>query len=203
MERPSIHLLRISAAEIGVYEGIGEDRATLGAPPARVSRQTGDQVTLSPEGLKYQASSQLTTVPLDATERQVSEALDRAYDELYERAGRSDYLASIADTSDRSADATAGRILGGMTGYIYKAYQLGHPDMTADQFDTFQTQVLKGFNQGLGEAKQMIGGAGLLDSAMTLDIGKTEELVHHGLEDFFASEKERLFGEPRPEPAGA
>jgi hypothetical protein len=193
MERSSITVSRISAVETGVHDGIGADprSASSGTPAARVRQ--GDRVTLSPEGLQYQASSQLMTASLDATERQVSEVLERAYSELYERAGKSDYMASIADTSDRSADATAGRILGGITGYIYRAYQMGHADMTAEQLDTFQTQVLKGFHQGLGDARQMIGAAGLLDPAMTLDIGKTEDLVHRGLEAFFASEKERLF----------
>lgn len=206
MDRPSIHLSRISAAEIGVYEAIGRDRMTsaaVAAPTVGVSRRGGDRVTLSPEGKQHRASSQLTTAPLEATERQVSELLEQAYNELYERAGKSDYLASIADTSDHSADATAGRILGGITGYIYTAYQMGYPGMTEKQFNTFQTQVLKGFNQGLDDAKGMIGAAGLLNPAMTLDIGKTEDLVHRGLDDFFAREKERLFGQPQPKLDGA
>jgi len=203
MERPSITLSRISAIETGPHEGISEDRRSASPGTPAVRARQGDRVTLSPEAQQYQASSQLTTTSLDATERQVSDVLERAYAELYERAGKSDYMASIADTSDRSADATAGRILGGITGYIYRAYQMGHPDMTAEQLDTFQTQVLKGFNQGLGEARQMIGAAGLLDSAMTLDIGNTEDLVHRGLEDFFASEKQRLFANPQAEPAAA
>lgn len=205
MEKGPINISRISGAGIGPYEGIGKDQRSpaVGAQTARVAGQPGDRVTLSPAGLQHQASSRLTSAPLDATERQVADVLEQAYNELYERAGKSDYMASIADTSDRSADATAGRILGGITGYIYKAYQLGHPDMTAERFDAFQTQVLKGFDQGLSEAKGMISVAGLLDPAMTENIGKTEELVHRGLEDFFAREKERLFGTPKPEPDGA
>lgn len=205
MEKGPISISRIAAAEVGLYEGLGKDQRSpaIGARTARAAGQPGDRVTLSPAALQHQATSRLTTTPLDATERQVADALEQAYDELYERAGKSDYMASIADTSDRSADATAGRILGGITGYIYKAYQLGHPDMTAERFDAFQTQVLEGFNQGLSEAKSMIGAAGLLDPEMALEIGKTEDLVHRGLEDFFAREKERLFGDPRPEPDGA
>jgi hypothetical protein len=201
MEKGPITTSRISAAEIGLYDGIGKDQrsSAIGARTARVTGQPGDRVTLSPAALQHQATSRLTTTPLDATERQVADVLEQAYSELYERAGKSDYMASIADTSDRSADATAGRILDGITGYIYKAYQMGHPDMTAERFDAFQTQVLEGFSQGLSEAKGMISVAGLLDPEMTLDIGKTEDLVHRGLEDFFAREKERLFGNPKPE----
>ena len=206
MEKGPINISRISAADIGLYEGIGKEgigkdprSSGIAARTARVAHEPGDRVTLSPAALQHQATSRLTTAPLDATERQVADALQQAYDELYERAGKSDYMASIADTSDRSAEATAGRILGGITGYIYKAYQLGHPDMTAERFDAFQTQVLKGFDQGLNEAKGMIGVAGLLDPEMTRDIGKTEDLVHRGLEDFFAREKERLLGSPKPD----
>lgn len=211
MDKGPIHLSRISGAGLDPYERIGKDQrpAAVAARPAEVAArsagvagQPGDRVTLSPAGLQHQANSRLTTASLNATEREVADVLQRAYDQLYERAGRSDYMASIADTSDRSPEATAGRILGGITGYIYKAYQMGHPEMTRERFDAFQAQVLKGFNQGLGEAKEIIGAAGLLDPQMTLDIGKTEELVLRGLDDFFAREKERLFGSPKPEPAG-
>jgi hypothetical protein len=202
MERP-INVSRISAADIGVYEGIGRDPkpAAVAAPTASVGRRAVDRVTLSPEAKQHQAIAHLTTSPLDATESEIAAVLERSYQQLYERAGKGEYLASIADTSDRSADATAGRILGGITGYIYGAYRMANPEMTSEQFDTFQTQVLRGFNRGMSEARQMIGEAGLLDSTTTQDIGMTEELVRSGLDDFFASEKERLFGEPEPEQA--
>lgn len=199
MERP-IGLSRVAATD---YQEIGKDRrsAAAGTPAERVARQSGDRVTLSPEAQRYQHVAQLTTSPLDGIEKRVSEALERGYAELFERAGKGEYLASIADTSDRSADATAGRILGGITGYIYSAFQGANPRMTAEQLDTFQSLVLKGFDQGFGEAKHLIGAAGLLDSKMTEDIDMTAKLVRSGLDDFFASEKERLFGVPHAEGA--
>ncbi len=174
-------------------------RGASAPPPGAAGASRADEVTLSPAALKLQAGVALQQKPLAGVEAQVGrlneqaeQLLDKSYGELLERAGRSDYLASIANPDDRSPEATAGRILGGVTGYIYDAYKLQNPDMDAAQLEKFQVQAIKGFEQGLGEAKQIIEAMGMLDGSMSSNIGKTEALVRSGMADFFKVERERL-----------
>ncbi len=165
-----------------------------GARPAapEAPRSLGDRVSLSPEAQQLQRSTTLLMKSFEATEARVSELLEASYAQLLERAGRGDYLASVANPTDLSPEATAGRILGGITGYIYDAYKLQHPDLDAGGFAQFQTQVMRGFETGLHEAKSIIAAVGLLDEKLGAQIGQTETLVRDGLDAFFTRERERL-----------
>lgn len=160
-----------------------------------------DRVSLSPEALKLQAGAALLRQPLAGVEGQIGalnaradQLLEESYGALLERAGRSDYLASIANPTDLSPEATSERILGGITGYIYEAYKLKNPDLDEAKLADFQAQVNKGFDTGMSEARRIITSMSLLDDATATNIGKTELLVRQGLEDFFKAELERLRG---------
>jgi hypothetical protein len=112
-------------------------------------------------------------------------------DEILEQAGKSEYLQSIESPDDLSPEATAGRILGGITGYIYGAFKLQNPEATAEDFERFKAQVQEGFERGLGQAKSTLEGLERLDDEMVSGIDRTETLVREGLDEFFAHEADR------------
>jgi hypothetical protein len=51
---------------------------------------------------------------------------------------------------------------------------------------------MRGFEQGLGDARDTLKGLSQLDDALATDIGKTESLVREGLAKFFEEQRERL-----------
>ncbi|MEE8558790.1 MAG: DUF5610 domain-containing protein [Myxococcota bacterium] len=114
----------------------------------------------------------------------------REVEEALEKAGKSAYLESIESPADLSPEATAERILGGITGYIYGAFRLESPDATAEDFERFQAKVLEGFGRGLAEAKDTLEGLALLSDALVGSIDVAETRVRDGLEEFFAGEAE-------------
>ena len=52
-------------------------------------------------------------------------------------------------------------------------------------------QVRSGFERGLADAKELIKGLAALTPELEGDIDRTESLVRQGLDEFFASERER------------
>ena len=122
----------------------------------------------------------------------VEDALFGVQDLLFEQAGRSEYLESIELPEDLSASATAERILGGISGYIYRAFQLGHPDADLADLSRFKSEALRGFEQGLEEARGYIEALGDLNEELEERISETEDLVREGLEAFFDREEELL-----------
>ena len=173
-------------------QGFATSRYAPRPAAATPTQARGDRVSLSPEARQLQVTTTLLRQPLAATEAQINQLLEDSYAQLMERAGRSDYLASVANPTDLSPEATAGRILGGITGYIYEAYKLQHPDLDAGGLAEFQTQVMRGFETGLKEAKAIIAAVGILDEKLGAEIGQTEARVREGLDAFFTRERERL-----------
>ncbi|MEE9278837.1 MAG: DUF5610 domain-containing protein [Myxococcota bacterium] len=115
-------------------------------------------------------------------------------DPLYEQAGRSEYLESIDAPDDLSAGGTAERILGGITGYIYRAFLLGQPDADVEDLARFKTEALRGLEQGLEEARGYIEALGDLTDGQSERISETEDIVREALDAFFEREEERLRG---------
>ncbi len=111
---------------------------------------------------------------------------------VYEQAGRSEYLESIEMPDDFSAAATAERILGGITGYITRAFRMSNPDADLEDFARFKQEVLRGFEQGLAEGRGYIAAMGDMSDELSEQISETEDLVREGLEAFFDRQEERL-----------
>lgn len=154
-----------------------------------------DSVRLSPAAFKMQLDSDIVRATFEITQEQVTKILEEhglTAEDLFEKAGKSKYLESIANPTDTSPEATAGRILGGITGYIFGAWQLGRPNMTLGDFEEFEKAVLSGFERGLGEAKGIIDGQGKMNDELSSGIAKTEELVRAGLATFFEEQRTRL-----------
>jgi len=108
---------------------------------------------------------------------------------LLEAAGRSEYLASVSNPTDLSPEATAERILGGIRGYIYGAFSLAHPDATDGEFERFTSDVMRGFERGTSQARQVFEGLKDLEPDLAEEIARTQARVRDGLEAFFEEQR--------------
>ncbi len=52
---------------------------------------------------------------------------------LFAATGKADFQTRASEATDTSPQGTANRIVEGVTGYIYEAFALQHPDMTEEQ----------------------------------------------------------------------
>jgi len=145
--------------------------------------QAADRFSLSVEASELTVS---TTV--------VDQALTKAYEAMsagatagFEAAGKTEYMESIANPTDLSAQATAGRIVGGITGHIFDAFQAQKPEFTAAEFDSFHAAVSDGFEQGLRDAANILRTMSVMTNGVSDDIAETTELVRSGLADFYDS----------------
>jgi hypothetical protein len=172
---------------------IRSETRSVRRPPAPRGRQAEAPVEISLQAERLRAQRQILRSAFGGVE----ESYESAGRALFEAAGRSKYLDSIAQVTDLSPQATAQRILGGITGYIYGAFRLAHPGATVEDFDGFAADVLRGFEQGLGEARSLIEGLAALTPELASGIERTETLVREGLEVFFADERRRLEGADR------
>jgi len=156
------------------------------------SESDGERVQISPQAERLRTQRAILQAAFGGVER----VADSDLRDLFEAAGRGEYLDSIAQPTDVSPEATAKRILGGITGYIYGAFRLAHPDATVEDFDRFSADVLRGFERGLGEARSTIEGLSALTPELASGIDHTESLVREGLESFFAAERTHLAAGP-------
>lgn len=152
------------------------DNVSLGASPARV---------------------RLNAILMERTFTHVEMEVSPAAQELFNASGKTEFQEKMQalmeagpEKMDTSPEATAGRILEGITGYIFKAFQSQNPEMTEEDFTRFQEQVLKGFETGLGEAKDILSGLNAMNEDLESQIGKTEELVRDQLATFFEEQLE-------------
>lgn len=87
---------------------------------------------------------------------------------------------------DNTPAGTAGRIVSISTGF-FEAYKLQHPgEDEASLLKDFMATILRGFEQGYGEAKNLLSGLGVLNGDIAGNIEKTRELVLQGYADFEA-----------------
>jgi len=180
---------------------------TVGSKPERKLDKTGDRSEAPARSIRSYAPD-LAAVELSAAARRANsvrgfsqkllEAFERklspAEQELLDQAGRGEYLRSIASPLDTSAEATAERILGGITGYIYGAFRLSRGELSEADLDSFARDASRGFEQGLGEARGLLEASSALSAGLATDIDTMAELVRDGLAAFIRQERERLFG---------
>lgn len=101
-----------------------------------------------------------------------------------------------AAAQDNSAAGTAERILSLSTGF-FDAYAAQHPDRDpATLAEDFVALIRGGFEQGFGEAVDMLKGFEVFAGSVESEVMKTRELVHQGLDDFLASKLAPADAEP-------
>lgn len=92
-----------------------------------------------------------------------------------------------AASQDNTPSGTAGRIVALSTGFL-EAYRKQHPGEDADEvLKNFMATIRRGFEQGLGEARHILSGLGVLGGEIASNIEKTYELVLKGYADFEAA----------------
>jgi len=115
--------------------------------------------------------------------------------ELFEQAGRTGYLSSIANPTDLSPEATAQRILGGVTGYIFGAFQRSREgELTEAELGHFAREARRGLEQGLERSRDLLEALAFLSPELESDIDALAEQVRSGLDTFIDSERTRRFG---------
>ena len=164
--------------------------AESGVAEARGEAQT-DQVSLG----ERVSELRLRLMIVEQTLSHIESGTFKSPENLFAATGKAEFEAKAAQSTDTSSEATAGRILEGITGYIFAAFELTHPDMTEEDLETFREQVMKGFEQGLEEAREIIGALGAMSPELTDGIAQTESLVREGLDDFFAAKFEEIRGQ--------
>lgn len=114
-------------------------------------------------------------------------AIDRINEQLAPELGPN-AIAGLAH-QDNSPEGTAGRILALSTAF-YDAYAARHTDKAPEEVArNFVDLVRAGFERGFGEARDILGGLGVLGSQSPIEQGieKTYGLVMQGFDDFLAS----------------
>ena len=104
-----------------------------------------------------------------------------------------------AMAQDNSAEATAGRILSQSTAF-FDAYAAQHQgEDPEDVARNFVALIRGGFEQGFGEAEDILQGLGVLEegSPIAAGIQKTYALVQKGYDDFLAQKLEALRNPPQ------
>lgn len=104
-----------------------------------------------------------------------------------------------AMAQDNSAEATAGRILSQSTAF-FDAYAAQHQgEDPEDVARNFVALIRGGFEQGFGEAEDILQGLGVLEegSPIAAGIQKTYALVQKGYDDFLAQKLEALRTPPQ------
>ena len=85
---------------------------------------------------------------------------------------------------DRSAEATAGRIVSMSTAF-FEAYAARRPDDDPEAvLRDFMDVIRGGFEKGFGEARDILSGLGVFNGAVEVDVTKTRELVLQGYDRF-------------------
>ena len=169
------------------FSATGSFRA---APPGRRSMREVDLATRSEEVLISRRAVEL---------RAHVTLLRAALVGVEAEVGRTspDSVEGAPPPMDLSPEATADRILNGITGTIYAGFRQRQPDATPEEFEQFQADVLRGFGQGLREAQDILEGLRVLDEKLEAEIDRSEALVREGLEEFFATER-ASFASARP-----
>ncbi len=115
--------------------------------------------------------------------------------QLFQTAGQTQFQSDVASQPGETAtpEAMAGQIVQGITGYIFKAFQTRNPDLDSSKFQEFRDQALKGVDQGLGDARDILTGLQVMNSDLADSLDKTGQMARRQLETFFAQASESLW----------
>jgi len=97
---------------------------------------------------------------------------------------------------DRSAEATAGRIVSMSTAFFEAYAARRQDDAPATVLRDFIDVIRGGFESGFGEAREILEGLGVFKGAVEADVMKTRELVLEGYDRFI---QERLPAAAEPQ----
>jgi len=87
-----------------------------------------------------------------------------------------------------SPTRTASIILDRIRGPILSAFRSGRSSTAPGDLERFRRQILRGFEEGLGEARETLTLISALDTELDDAIERTAELVREGVAELFAGE---------------
>ncbi|WP_019529576.1 DUF5610 domain-containing protein [Dasania marina] len=95
---------------------------------------------------------------------------------------------------DVSPEATAERIVSQSTAFFsaFQSQERNQDLSLQEQVDKFLEVIGGGIDQGFKEARDILGGLGVLEGDIASNIDKTYELVQQGLKDFAAGQQSQL-----------
>lgn len=186
------------------------DQAAATAPDAIAQARKAAQAR--PEGQRNTLNAQILEASLQVSVQAGNQsmallyrtAIDSINEYLEPELGPDAIGQAMAQNQDHSAEATAGRILSQSTAF-YEAYAAQHQgENPEDVARNFVALIRGGFEQGFGEAEDILQGLGVLEegSPIAAGIQKTYALVQKGYDDFLAQKLEAL-RQPTPEPPPA
>ncbi len=89
--------------------------------------------------------------------------------------------------SEIEEELSAERIVGGVKGYLFRAFMAQHPDATPEDFERFKAALMRGFERGLFDART----SSTVEPELAGDLARTEDHVREALAKFFAQQSER------------
>ena len=182
------------AAAVNSIEGISNSDSTSTVDPLSFGSVDGSAVGDSSSTVATtSAASTATTAAATTGTTAASSTTATTSTDPFEAAGRSTYLQSIStSTGSQTPAQTAQNILGGITGYIFAAYQKAHPNLSAKDLATFQQQVTLGVEEGIGDAESKLAGQNQLSASVSSDIDTVRTTVLSGLTSFISSQNAAL-----------
>ena len=126
--------------------------------------------------------------PLSAAAAQ-NMVLERAYARLASvvEGARAELGIPQGAVIDTSPDATAERILNFALG-AFGRYSENHPELEGDAArSAFANFIGNAINQGIAEARDILGALNALNPDITSNIDRTALIIHTGLQDFVAN----------------
>ena len=95
----------------------------------------------------------------------------------------------------RTAEDLAGAIFAGITGGIFGAYVSANPDLMEEELDRFVSDVRRGIEDGVRQARGVLDTLGALPGSIDGTIDEGIGLLHEKLDVFFEDVRESLFGD--------
>lgn len=114
--------------------------------------------------------------------------------QLFQTAGQTQFQADLESQEKEAAtpETMAARIVKGITGYIFKAFQSNNSDLDTSKLEGFQQQALKGVELGLSDARDILTGLQVMTSDLADSLNKTGQLARDQLTSFFSKTAETL-----------
>ncbi|MBN1866932.1 DUF5610 domain-containing protein [Candidatus Sumerlaeota bacterium] len=102
-------------------------------------------------------------------------------------AERSESRESVAVLApgEETPEALAGRIVEGIAEFIMGSWRSRHPDMEEADVLRFQNQVMRGFELGLNDTKDILTGLGVFTPVVADSLERTEGLAREQLAEVF------------------
>ena len=181
------------------------DQAATAAPDAIAQARKAAEAR--PEGQRNTLNAQILEASLQVSVQAGNQsmallyrtAIDSINEYLEPELGPDAIGQAMAQNQDHSAEATAGRILSQSTAF-FDAYAAQHQgEDPEDVARNFVALIRGGFEQGFGEAEDILQGLGVLEegSPIAAGIQKTYALVQKGYDDFLAQKLEALRTPPQ------